>query len=204
MLKSYDELRQIDVTPYCEERDGFKYLNWARCIALLHENGAEKVYFEPIPNPQTGSSLYMTEQVFEGKKANNRVYETRIRVVVDDKEWIFQSPVMNGTNPVMDNSMNQLRVWNSMCRSFVKCIAINTGLGFGLWLKEEENVLGVVPAIKDEPVSAPVLKTLKNICAKHGVPFEAWIEREGRTEQTLTANEAGKMLNALKEAYGDE
>ena len=32
MLKSYDELRKVDVSPYCEERDGMSYLNWAKCI----------------------------------------------------------------------------------------------------------------------------------------------------------------------------
>ena len=204
MLKPYEEMRAVDVTPYCEERDGFLYLNWARCIALLHDNGAERAYFEPIPNPKDGSSLYMSDQTFEGKKANNRIYETRIRVVVDDQEWCFQSPVMNGVNPVMDNSMNQLRVWNSMCRAFVKCIAIHTGLGFSLWLKEEENALGTVPAERDAPPAPASLNVLKDLCKKHGVPFDAWIAREGKTEETLTAAQAGKMLNALKEKYGDE
>lgn len=28
-LKTYEEMRKIDVTPYCEERDGMIYLNWA-------------------------------------------------------------------------------------------------------------------------------------------------------------------------------
>lgn len=46
---------------------------------------------------------------------------------------------MNGANPVKDNSMSQQRVWNSMTRSFVKAVAMYTGLGFSLWLKEEEN-----------------------------------------------------------------
>ena len=120
MLKSYDELRKIDVTPYCEERDNMKYLNWAKCIDLLHENGAEKVYFEPIPDEKTGSSLRMSENVFTDKNgATNRCYETRIKVVIDNDEYIMQSPVMNGSNPVKDNSMSQQRVWNSMCRSFV-------------------------------------------------------------------------------------
>ena len=41
-------------------------------------------------------------------------------------------------SPVKDNSMSQQRVWNSMTRSFVKAVAMYTGLGFGLWLKEEE------------------------------------------------------------------
>lgn len=143
MLKDYDELRKIDVTPYTEERDGAKYLNWAKCIDLLHKNGAEKVYWIPITNPITGSSLIMSEEKFTtgaGTKSekSNRCYETKIEVHIDNDVYIMQSPVMNGANPVQDNSMTQQRVWNSMCRSFVKCVAINTGLGFDLWLKNEE------------------------------------------------------------------
>ena len=116
MLKGYKELREIDVTPYCEEREGIRYLNWAKCIDLLHEHGAEKVYFEPVPDERTGTSLRMTDVVFSDSKNNtNRCYETRIKVVIDDNEYIMQSPVMNGQNPVKDNSMSQIRVWNSMC-----------------------------------------------------------------------------------------
>lgn len=138
MLKSYDELRQIDVAPFCEKRDGMSYLNWAKCIDLLHENGAETVYFTPVTTP-SGSSLHMSDATFTDSKNNtNRCYETRIEIVIDDKTYYMQSPVMNGANPVKDNSMSQQRVWNSMCRSFVKGVAIYTGLGFDLWLKEEQ------------------------------------------------------------------
>ena len=49
-LKSYEDLRKIDVTPYTEERDKAKYLNWAKCIDLLHKNGAEQAYFVPLTN----------------------------------------------------------------------------------------------------------------------------------------------------------
>lgn len=52
MIKSFAEMREINVLPFCEKRDGMDYLNWAKCIDLLHENGAEKVYFVPIPNPK--------------------------------------------------------------------------------------------------------------------------------------------------------
>ena len=142
MLKSYEEMRKIDVTPYCEERDGFTYLNWAKCMELLHENGAETVSWLPIPDPETGNSLRMTKQLFTDKTGNsNRCYETRIRVEIDGNQYEMQTPVMNGSNPVRDNSMSQQRVWNSMCRAFVKCVAIHTGLGFDLWLKEEYNKL---------------------------------------------------------------
>ena len=46
-LKSYEELIKVDVRQYCEERDGFTYLNWAKCIELLRQNGATEVYWEP-------------------------------------------------------------------------------------------------------------------------------------------------------------
>ena len=54
MLKSYEELVRVDVSQYCEKRDGFTYLNWAKCIELLRENGATIVYWEPVPDPRTG------------------------------------------------------------------------------------------------------------------------------------------------------
>lgn len=140
MLKPYNELRKVDVSEFVEKRDGADYLPYNKCIDLLHENGAEKVYFLPVQNPKTGGSLYESETVFEDKNGvKNRCYETRIEIHIDDNVYYMQSPVMNGANPVKDNSMSQQRVWNSMTRSFVKAVAMYTGLGFSLWLKEEEN-----------------------------------------------------------------
>ena len=140
MLKPYNELREIDVSKYVEKRDGADYLPYNKCIDLLHEHGAETAYFLPVQNPKTGGSLYESETVFEDKNGvKNRCYETRIEIHIDDKVYYMQSPVMNGANPVKDNSMSQQRVWNSMTRSFVKAVAMYTGLGFSLWLKEEEN-----------------------------------------------------------------
>lgn len=204
-LKSYDELRQIDVTPYCEERDGMTYLNWAKCIDLLHENGAKKVYWIPIPDEKTGSSLRMTDQVFTDKSGyTNKCYETRIRVVIDDSTYEMQSPVMNGSNPVKDNSMSQQRVWNSMCRSFVKCVAIHTGLGFNLWLKEEMQPFNNKIPAEDEKPSAAQIKILKDLGKKHKLNIDFWIKSNGKTWNTLTANDVGSMLNSIKEKYGDD
>lgn len=205
MLKSYDEMRKIDVKPYCEEREGMMYLNWAKCVALLHENGAEKVYWEPIPDEKTGSSLRMVDVIFTDSKQNtNRCYETRIKVVIDDNEYIMQSPVMNGSNPVKDNSMSQQRVWNSMCRSFVKCVAINTGLGFDLWLKEEmQPFRNVMPAEEEKP-SPESIKVLKNKCIQHKVNLDYWIKSNGKDWNTVTANDVATMLVKIQEKYGDE
>lgn len=138
MIKSYSEMRKVDVTPFVEKRDGNDYLNWAKCKELLHENGAEIVYFEPCVNAN-GSSLFMSDQVFTDSKGNaNRCYEVRVHIVIDDLEFEAQYPLMNGSNPVKDNSMSQQRVWNAQTRAFVKGVAMRTGLGFGLWLKNME------------------------------------------------------------------
>ena len=136
MIKSYAEMRKIDVTPFVEKRDGNDYLNWAMCKELLHQNGAETVYFEPCTNAN-GSSLFMSEESFEDSKGNrNRCYEVRVHIVIDDLEFDAQFPLMNGSNPVKDNSMSQQRVWNAQTRAFVKGVAIHTGLGFDLWLND--------------------------------------------------------------------
>lgn len=140
MLKKYDDLRKVDVSKWVEQRDKADYLNWAKVVDLLHENGAEKVYFEPVVDERTGSSLYMTTQEYTDNKGNtNRVYETAVKIVIDDLEFIQRGPVMNGSNPVKDNSMSQQRLWNCQTRLFVKGVAIRTGLGFDLWLKDELN-----------------------------------------------------------------
>lgn len=145
MLKSFQEMRQIDVTPYCDQREAkddkgkiitVPYLNWARCKDLLHQNGAEKVTFEPVTCPN-GSSLIMSDATFFDKNGvANRCYEVRVKVTIDDLIFESQFPLMNGSNPVKDNSLTQQRVWNAQTRAFVKGVAIHTGLGFDLWLND--------------------------------------------------------------------
>lgn len=166
MLKKYSELVNIDVTPFCDTREakddkGRKievlYLNWAKCKELLHENGAEKVYFEPVTGPN-GSSLIMADQVFTDKDGKtNRCYEVRVKVVIDDLEFESQFPLMNGSNPVKDNSLTQQRLWNAQTRAFVKGVAIHTGLGFNLWINSEEDK----PSNMEDDLSKHSLKAIK-------------------------------------------
>lgn len=193
MLKSYEELRKVDVSKYTETRDGAEYLNWAKCIDLLHENGAEEVYFIPLTN-EKGSSLFMSDITFENgyerSKKTNRCYETRIEIHIDEKVYYMQSPVMNGSNPVQDNSMSQQRVWNSMCRSFVKAIAIYTGLGFDLWLKEEHRALKQ----QDDDLSKHDIFKIKERCQilytqklKEGLTVKDIADRLHKTEDEVKA-----------------
>ena len=80
MLKGYDDLIKIDVSEWTDHRDGAEYLNWAKVVDLLHKNGAKTVYFEPVVDEITGSSLYMVDKEFKDSKGNtNQVYETAVR-----------------------------------------------------------------------------------------------------------------------------
>ena len=190
MLKPYDELRKIDVSGFTEKRDGADYLPYNKCIDLLHEHGAEKVYFLPVQNPKTGGSLYESETVFEDKNGvKNRCYETRIEIHIDDNVYYMQSPVMNGANPVKDNSMSQQRVWNSMTRSFVKAVAMYTGLGFSLWLKEEENERKQQNQADQYhdimQVQNRVFETITAIQKKGNVTLADIAEQMGRTEEEM-------------------
>ena len=138
MLKSWKEMCERDISKYVKQRDKADYLPWSSCLKLLYENGAEKVTFVPLVD-ENGSSLFMSEQTFTDKNGGtNRCYEVRVAVEVDGNAYCISYPVMNGINPVRDNLMNQNAVHKAQMRAFVKCVAINTGLGFNLWLDDSD------------------------------------------------------------------
>ena len=137
-IKSWNEMRSLDISKYVKQRDKADYLPWASCMTLLYENGAEQVLLETLTDAN-GSSLFMCDQVFTDKNGGtNRCYEVRIKVTIDDKVYLFSYPVMNGINAVRDNLMNQNAVHKAQMRAFVKCVAINTGLGFNLWMDDAD------------------------------------------------------------------
>ena len=140
-LKSFKEMRKVDISKYVKQRDGNDYLPWAVCLSLLYENGAEYVDFEPLVN-ENGSSLFKSDQSFTDKTGNtNSCYEVAVKITIDDKVFIQREPVMNGSSPVKDNSMSQQRVGNAQKRTFVKGVAIHTGLGFDLWLGDADDIV---------------------------------------------------------------
>lgn len=137
-IKSWNEMRQLDISKYVKQRDKADYLPWASCLKLLYENGAEKVTIRTLTD-ENGSSLFMCDETFTDKNGGkNRCYEVRLEVIIDGSTYTFNYPVMNGINPVRDNLMNQNAVHKAQMRAFVKCVAINTGLGFDLWLDDAD------------------------------------------------------------------
>lgn len=142
-IKSWNEMRKLDISKCVKSRNKADYLPWAECLKLLYENGAEEVQFEALTT-ENGSSLFMSDAVFTDKaKGSNRCYEVRVRVGIDPgkphgKNYYMSYPVLNGIIAVRDGSMDQNAVHKAQMRAFVKCVAINTGLGFDLWRDDSD------------------------------------------------------------------
>lgn len=188
--KSFAEMMKVDVTPYLtcrEDSPNVKYLPWAACKKLLHENGAETVMFRPVPG-EDGSSLRMSKETFTDKnKVTNRCYEVLVHIQVDNIQWETCYPVMNGDKPVKDNSMSQQRLHNAIRRAFVKGVAERLGLGFDLWVKADD-----LPDEQEEDLSKHSLMKCKKRLTElitdkiaSGIPSSVMADRLGLDEEGL-------------------
>lgn len=145
-LKPYAELAQVDVTPHCDHREAkdnkgkkieVPYLNWAKCKQLLHENGAEEVYYTPLRD-QNGSYIFTSADVQNKDGRKTGCYFVSVEIHVDDKVFSMDMPLLNGSLVVYEDTLNQLRIANCHARAFVKGVAIHTGLGFSLWADDKD------------------------------------------------------------------
>lgn len=183
--KSFNEMLKVDVKPYVKIRDGVEYLPWAACKKLLHDCGAETVMFWPVPGPD-GSTLRKSDAVFTDKNGvQNRCYEVLVHIQVDSLQWETAYPVLNGNTPVKDNSMSQLRVHNAIRRAFVKGVAERIGLGFNLWLKEED--LPEEEDLRKHDILKCRQRLLELVTDKinMGIPLNVMADRLNRTEEEL-------------------
>lgn len=135
-LKPFNELIAVDLTEQVSKRPVKKnsnqtldYLEWANCIKLLHQHGAEKVRYGMIKN-DTGYPCFYNQS---GESPFVSVW-----VEIDGERYEEDYPVINGIYVVANP--NQLDINKAKQRGFVKAVAINTGLGLGLWIKEEETI----------------------------------------------------------------
>ena len=192
LQKTFKDLAELDISQHLKSREDspdIKYLPWAACKWILHEQGAEIVDFWPVPGPD-GSALRMSSEVFEDKGGlKNRCYEVLVRIKVDDLEWETRYPVMNGNNPVKDNTMNQLRLHNAIRRGFVKGVAERLGLGFKLWLKVDE-----LPEVVEEDLGKHSLfkckQRLEELVTekiKQGLSMDVICDRLGMSEEEFRA-----------------
>lgn len=139
MIKSFAELSKVEVP--ITKKPTFTYskmrkeleksgdvdtLSWVDCLTCLYDNGAEKVIFENILN-ENGGLLFKDE---------NNAITIKVFVEIDgDRREIFY-PLMDGTKDVSVEKLTQSDIYNAKQRAFVKCVAVNWGLGIYLWKKE--------------------------------------------------------------------
>jgi len=133
-LKSFDELFKLDLSNEVQKRPVNKkgditldYLEWANCLKLLYENGAEKVRYGVVYNEQGYPCFY---------NHNGEAPFVRVWIEIDGERYEEDYPVINGIYVVANPT--QLDINKAKQRGFVKAVAINTGLGLKLWIKEEE------------------------------------------------------------------
>lgn len=145
MLKKFNELSKMNLTGSVSKKPVYKkdkttgqykqvgeldYLNWADCLSLLHENGAEKVTYGNVRSREDHPVFLLS----------GAIPFVRVFVEVDGDRRELDYPVIDGSNNITMDKLSQGDVHNASQRAFVKCVAINWGLGLSLWQKEEKEL----------------------------------------------------------------
>lgn len=197
-LKTWLEMYNLDISKHVKKRDKVDYLPWASCLKLLHENGAESVVITP-QTTESGSSLFMSDHTFTDKNGNtNRCYEVRVCVEIDHNPYWISYPVMNGINAVRDNLMNQNAVHKAQMRAFVKCVAINTGLGFKLWM-DDSDMEDIGDDLSKHSVFA-IRERMQQKCTelvKKGMTTKEIAQKLGINEQSLLQYYLGGVFDEI-------
>lgn len=145
-IKSFAELVKLDVRPHCDMRDAkdekgntvkVPYLGWAKCVKLLHENGAETVWYAPRKCPETNTFLWPQAKITNSKGRTTDCWFVSVEIHIDDLDFTYDMPLLNGSLVVYEDTLNQLRINNALARAFVKGVAVRTGLGFDLWAESD-------------------------------------------------------------------
>ncbi len=186
MIKSFNELSKAEVE--ITKKPIFKYnkakqqleqdgeldtLSWVDCLKALYENGAEKVLFEHIPN-ENGNLLYIDE---------NGCATIKVFVEIDGDRREIYYPLIDGTKNVAIDKATQSDIYNAKQRAFVKCVAVNWGLGISLWKKEQDPDT----VVKEQEISlAEQFRALVNDATKACGSVPKMLEHlEGITEKKI-------------------
>ena len=126
MLK-FDELRKVDLAGKTKKLDGYDYLPWLSCLELLYANSAEDVQYDC-------TDVIQIKVPNQNSPASNQVL-VKVYVEIDGKRRSITHPVALGEFSTNDPTVRQIEA--GIQRAFVKCVAINWGLGLDLWVKSD-------------------------------------------------------------------
>ena len=167
MIKSFAELSKIEVKP--TKKPVFKWnkakqdydkvgeldvVSWVDCLKVLYENGAEKVVFENIQN-ENGGLLFLDE---------NKSISIKVFVEIDgDRREIFY-PVINGSSDIKADKVSQSDIYNAKQRAFVKCVAVNWGLGISFWERDNPDEVEGAPKESVEDLFRGIVNESIKVC----------------------------------------
>ena len=117
-MKTFNELRIINVNEHTERKGKFTYLSWTWAVDQLLQN-------DPSATWTFGDPVYFNESVM--------VFCT---VTAMGKQMICQMPVINNMNKAISNP-NAMDVNTAMMRCLVKCISL---FGIGLYIYAGEDL----------------------------------------------------------------
>lgn len=154
-IKNFNELFKLDIAEHIKKKPIYKkgqngqlvlapeeewldFIEWARVLVLLYDNDAEKVKFGIIPN-ETGHPIFTNK--------NNAAPFIKVFVEIDDRREEAYYPLISGNKNESQDNQNAISFAEK--RAFVKCVAINWGLGLKLWLDNEQKLIEN-PVVIDE------------------------------------------------------
>lgn len=147
-MKSFTECLEIDLSIYTQKKPTFykkngklektdqskwlDYIEWAVLLKLLYTKCDAK-------------SVSFTSEV-DSVKPNTLL----IKMEIDGNKYETNYPIINGNSII--SAPNQMDIHRAELRGFVKCVAINTGLGLSMWMKDEQQS---GDAVKQPTTKAP-------------------------------------------------
>ena len=188
-ISVFDDLDQIDVNMYKEERNGFNYLSWSDAWSIVKRKYPETSYeimmFDGLPYWYDERTGYMvsTTVTIEG---------------ITHQMWL---PVMDGANKAMKREAYTYKVWNRQAnrmeektiaaatmfdvnKTIMRCLVKNLAMfGLGLYIYAGED-------LPENVDGAPVSDGLTDACG------EAWA--------AMTIDELKAVYNKYEKKYGKE
>lgn len=135
-MKTYSELRKINVNEHTEKKGNLTYLSWAWAVDQLLEN-------DP-----TATWVFGTPVVY------NETMMVSCKVYAFGKTMEMQLPVMDNRNNAVKNPDSR-KISDAQMRCLTKCIAC---FGIGLYIYAGEDIPSddEPPAPKPQPTIAPI------------------------------------------------
>ena len=174
-MKTFNELRLINVNEHTEKKGKFTYLSWTWAVDTLLQN-------DPSATWTFGDPVYFNESVM--------VFCT---VTAMGKSMTCQMPVLNNMNKAIPNP-NAMDVNTAMMRCLVKCISL---FGIGLYIYAGEDLPDEEPVDLEEKADKWVLaisgtKTMDELKEIYGAAYKALSKDKVAVEKIASAKDLQK------------